>query len=82
MVVWSNDAAGTASSGPAALIHPGGVAATVGAVVREQPPAASVTVARLHEVADGLPETAHAVYQHPQVRSAIGNAITWIGARR
>lgn len=57
MVVWSDDAAGTALSGSAATVHPDGVAATVGAVVRDQLPAASVTVAGLHEPDDGVPES-------------------------
>lgn len=57
VVVWSDDAMGAALDAAAARIHPGGIATTLGEVVREQfGPDADVTVAGLHEPADGLPE--------------------------
>lgn len=56
VIVWSDDNRGAALAGRAAALHPAGVAASVGAVVREQLPAVLVTVAGLHEPSDGLPD--------------------------
>jgi trehalose utilization protein len=57
VIVWSDDDAGAALEGAATQLHPGGVAATLGRVTREQLGSrASVHVAGLHEAHDGLPE--------------------------
>ena len=56
VIVWSDDAGGAALVGAAARLHPDGVAATLGTLVQQQLPAASVTVAGLHEPEDGLPD--------------------------
>ena len=59
LIVWSDDDAGRALEGPAARLHPDGIAATIAAALRAQfGTAAEVTATGLHETDQGLPDGA------------------------